>query len=660
MPQAVWRWTRSWGPEWALAVLATLTFLGYLGAVDLWGKREQRAAAEALDTVDHDRWLVAQIQGRPRLEKPPLPRWTSATLVTLTGQRAEWVVRLPAALSALGMIGLIYSLGRWFGGRSVGLSAGLALCSTIYFITETRQAGNDGPLAFFTTLAMYAAWRRLHGEPWNFGETAEADRESKIEDKSKSRESTSTLGGRGWAVLLHAALGLGFLTKGPIIFILVALAVLPYLMFARRLREGIRALADGWGSLLLLCLVPLALFLLPFRALTGSGGIADRCLRRWLGLADGFGAPLLLLLVLSWPVPVLLIEPEALGVWYLEMAQKAGSAGVEHHERRALLALEWFWMVMPWTPLALAGLALPFLSRGRAQRPRIWFPWCWAFANLLMFCLWNVAKPNYYLPCLPAVALLVGIEWVRVCRSAHRGLQAPRRLLQSYWVILFSTACIGPVIVAQRAPEYLGESLLIASGLALGAVLSALAWRRGAIAGALAPVVAGLSLAVLVAYGGIAPKVLGGQSHRHLADRLQKVLPADEQTLMFFDELDEGLWFYLRGRTLKPVPDSQPEFNKAYTIFKEEQEGELIWDPNLRLQADAGKMLEWIAQPDRPTNYVLIRSKVYDRLTPFLNGLATPVYREERLHRNEIVLLRIIDPMEYAAARSAAESATLR
>ena len=71
-------WVQRFGPEALLALLAALVFLGFLGSVDLWGKREQRASAEAIDTIDHEHWLVAQIQGRPRLEKPPLPRWTIA------------------------------------------------------------------------------------------------------------------------------------------------------------------------------------------------------------------------------------------------------------------------------------------------------------------------------------------------------------------------------------------------------------------------------------------------------------------------------------------------------------------------------------------------------------------------------------------------------
>ena len=122
MPIAGMEWARRRAPELALAVLAIAVFLGFLGAVDLWGKREQRASAEAIDTVRQGHWLVAQIQGRPRLEKPPLPRWAIAALIELTGRQDEWVVRLPGALSALGMVALVYALGCRLAGRSWGRS----------------------------------------------------------------------------------------------------------------------------------------------------------------------------------------------------------------------------------------------------------------------------------------------------------------------------------------------------------------------------------------------------------------------------------------------------------------------------------------------------------------------------------------------------------
>ena len=89
-------WLRKWAPEIVLAILAAFTFLGFLGSMELWGKREAtRAVAEAVDTIDHGHWLVAQIQSRPRLEKPPLPRWTTAALMLATGHRDEWLMRLP-------------------------------------------------------------------------------------------------------------------------------------------------------------------------------------------------------------------------------------------------------------------------------------------------------------------------------------------------------------------------------------------------------------------------------------------------------------------------------------------------------------------------------------------------------------------------------------
>src|SRR5689334_6702117 len=88
-------WRLGW-PEALLGLLAAVIFLGCLGSVDLWGKREQRATAEAIDTIERHHWLLAEIQGRPRLEKPPLPRWLIAASMLVTGRRDEWAIRLPS------------------------------------------------------------------------------------------------------------------------------------------------------------------------------------------------------------------------------------------------------------------------------------------------------------------------------------------------------------------------------------------------------------------------------------------------------------------------------------------------------------------------------------------------------------------------------------
>jgi 4-amino-4-deoxy-L-arabinose transferase-like glycosyltransferase len=576
------RGLRRWGPEAVLAALASIVFLGFLGSVDLWGKREQRASAEAIDTIDHSHWLVAQIQGRPRLEKPPLPRWAIATLMTVAGRRDEWMVRLPSVLSALGMVGLVYLLGTRIGGRSVGLASGLTLTSMGFFISELRQAGNDGPLAFFTTLALYAAWCRLHGDGVIIGE--------------------GTPGARRWTIVMYGAVGLGFLTKGPVVILLVALTILPYLACARRLGRGLRLLADGWGAVLFL------------------------------------------FLALSWPVPVLLADPNAARVWIIEMGQKAGTAGIGHHRWRPPLAADWPWMTLPWAVVATTALALPFVRSNEGYRPRIWFPWWWAVGSLLMFCLWSVAKPNYFLPCMPGVALLCGLEWVRLTRSARTlersGIPA-RRMLQLHWIVLFVGAMLVPIVVHPRYPDLTLWSSAIALALALGVSGSAWAWRRGADAGALAPLVGALAVGVLIGYGVVAPRENGVRSHRSLAETLEQILPEDAHTVMFFHEIDEGLWFYLRDRSLEPVPGSQPKYNDAVGLVVDTNNNPDNWDPEKRADAQQKLLIEWISQPRRGSSYVLIRDLKYDRFAPALAGLVTPIHREHDMKRNELVLLKV-------------------
>jgi hypothetical protein len=265
-----------------------------------------------------------------------------------------------------------------------------------------------------------------------------------------------------------------------------------------------------------------------------------------------------------------------------------------------------------------------------------------------MFCLWKVAKPNYYLPCLPGVALLTGIEWVRLTRAARevgREATQARRILQFHWVLLIVAALVAPVVVGQIAPEFLGWSLVPAVALAASVVLSAAAWRRGADALVLAPLVAAIAVGVGVVYGAIGPKLNARYSHRGLAERLERQLPADTRIVRFYRELDEGLWFYLHDRDIQPVPNSQPRYNRGADLLDDFARKTIIWDDNARIKADAQVLIDWLQSDDRTEEYVLIRTKAYDLLSrpqffgPELGGLVQPVLREANLNRHEVVLL---------------------
>ncbi len=574
---------RRWGAEAALAVVAAIGFLGFLGSTELWGRREQRASAEALDTVARGHWLVAEIQGRPRLEKPPLPRWVTAGLMLATGRRDEAIVRLPNALAALATVALVYLLGRGLGGRAVGLASGFALASSAYFVVEMRQAGNDGFLALFTTLALLAAWKRLHGD----ATSAPGD----------------TPGPRAWNLVFSLALGLGFLAKGPVVVLLAALTVAGYLATAGRFRAGLRLLADARG---------LAVF--------GT-------------------------LALLWPVPVLWRDPTSARVWWLEIGQKTGVAGVVHGNSRGSIVLDWLWMTAPWTPLACLALAWPLRRSAREGRPRLGFAWWWAIGNLAMLGLWQVAKPNYYLPCLPAVALLVGSEWIRLsrlARSTEAGASLARGLIQAGWVAGFVAAAVAPVAVGEVHPPLLawasGGALAVVGSIAAGAWF----WRRGLDAWALASPAMGMVAVALIGYGAIAPAENAGRGHRALAAEIGRVVPEGVTTVRFFDEIDEGVWFYLKGHDLAPVadPDGRTRYNRGFDL-RDGAQARGIDSPARRVEHARDRLAAWARTAPPSSPYVLIRAKVYDLFARDLAPLVEPVYRESGVRRNELVLLRV-------------------
>ena len=177
------------------------------------------------------------------------------------------------------------------------------------------------------------------------------------------------------------------------------------------------------------------------------------------------------------------------------------------------------------------------------------------------------------------------------------------------------------------------------------------------------PLVAAWAVAILIGYGAILPATNATHSHRDLAATMDRLLPPEARTVMFFHEIDEGLWFYLRDRALVPVPGSQPEYNDGLDLYSELRSGPPIRDPRRlrtvehqiflkRQDSERQTLLDWIARPDRGSSYVLLRNRDYDRFAPALAGLATPVFREQGLKRNGLVLLHV-DPHETVAARDA-------
>ena len=191
-------------------------------------------------------------------------------------------------------------------------------------------------------------------------------------------------------------------------------------------------------------------------------------------------------LALGWPAAVLANDPGALRVWSLEMSEKTGLSHILEHRWHSPLVGQWPGLVLPWTFIAAVAVLLPLLSATIAgsteTEPRrrafhslataspstVWFAWWWAVGNLVVFCTWAVAKPNYYIPCLPGMALLIGAAWLHLARAARgegRARLAARGILQAQWVLMFVAAAVAPLVVrASAAGVALALVLAIARG----------------------------------------------------------------------------------------------------------------------------------------------------------------------------------------------------
>ena len=163
----------------------------------------------------------------------------------------------------------------------------------------------------------------------------------------------------------------------------------------------------------------------------------------------------------------------------------------------------------------------------------------------------------------------------------------------------------------------------------------------------LAPIAAACVFGILIAYGMIAPAENELRSHRVLARELHRIVPAQVHTLNFFNEIDEGLWFYLSGIDLAPVPGTHPRYNTAYDLAhsfltkrqpSRDDRSSRSQAPGARqagsLRLGRSQRAEHLLFADPRQSLRRIRRAIWpDR--------AVPLFRETGLKRNELVLLQV-------------------
>lgn len=214
----------------ALALLAVIaSFFFALGNAPLFDVDEGAFSQATMEMFQRGDFFSTYLNGEPRYDKPILIYWLQAASVKFLGAN-ELAFRLPSALSAtLWVLVTFLFARRYFGVERASLVAALMATSLGVYVIG-RAATADALLNLLIAISMLAAW--LHLET----------------------------GKRGWLYATFIAIGLGFLTKGPIAILIPFAVTFLFCVLRRDLRMWARAVFDPLG------LVLFALIALPWYA----------------------------------------------------------------------------------------------------------------------------------------------------------------------------------------------------------------------------------------------------------------------------------------------------------------------------------------------------------------------------------------------------------
>ena len=209
---------------WGLLALLLLARLVTMAWLPLMDTTEARYAEIGRKMAELDDWVTPWFDyGVPFWGKPPLSFWMTALSFRLFGVN-EFAARLPHLLCGLGIAAIVWRFARrWLDARRALLCLSL-LAGSVLFLVAVGAVMTDTVLQLCLAWAMCSFWEALHAE-------------------TKVRQ-------RLQGAAFFAAIGLGLLAKGPVMPVLVALSLAPWLWQQRRWGEAWRRLPVLGGPLL--------------------------------------------------------------------------------------------------------------------------------------------------------------------------------------------------------------------------------------------------------------------------------------------------------------------------------------------------------------------------------------------------------------------------
>jgi 4-amino-4-deoxy-L-arabinose transferase-like glycosyltransferase len=384
---ALWNGLRA-PAAWVPAALLLVWCVGIFGR-GYWTPDEPREADIAWRMSWQTDKAVPLLAGEAFCEKPPLTYWLAAVPIRLFGSQA-WVERAPnllyAAITALAV--------GWLARRSVGHVAGLVAAAAVSTFLLSYQVAiwlaTDAPLLAAVSMALLGAYRGFYA--------------------TQSRE---RLGGY---LLMHAALGVGFLSKSAVAWMVPALTLMTLIVWEKRWRELLR-----WELYLGLILQAAMIGAWVWFVYAGPDGPAHLKVFFWNNLVGRFT--------------------------HVDAPQELQYAAA-HRNSPGKYLIELPLYLFPWTLLAVAALRRAWAKRKvsfDAYRP-VRFALAASLPALALLSLAATARNVYLAPALPGIALLLA-WWTAVCleqpdRWDIRAMRATAVLLLAGVAACAAAACL--------------------------------------------------------------------------------------------------------------------------------------------------------------------------------------------------------------------------
>ena len=464
--------------------IVAVFFIG-LGSCPLTEQSEARYGEVAWEMFRTGDYLTPRYNGITHFHKPPLFYWCIALAMKILGN-SEFSTRIPTTLAALLTLLLTARLAV-HGFKETKTTAFLSACflgTSPFFWEMGRVAVTDMLVTLFTVVSLMAGWELLQGSK------------------------------RQWDhALFWGALGLSFLTKGPVGPFLVALIVGVYGISQKK----------SWRA---------------FRPLPG------------LVLAAALGLPWYLWAVKSYP---------GLLSYFLGFQTVDRIFTTVHHRTGPL----WFYIpvivagFLPWSLLLLAGCKKLEWSRLKSG-PDLYLI-LWVVLPTVLFSLLGSKLPPYVLPVFPALALLTARH---VSELSFSQLRWPLKALGVLGLVAGGLVVFSPVPRLQVYAGALGSAALLLLTVALtDLVLGSKLERHVFIPTALCTMLGFLTIA------GLAYEKLAYQTAAPLSQAILKQGKQHYEVAMYRRYLF-GLPYYLHHRVVHVGHPRETQFESAQTFEK--------------------------------------------------------------------------------------------